>query len=612
MTIKQADDTQMNEQILSERSWQALIIASAATVLLFSVYCLSHGITTIFMHLYYIPIILLAYHYRKKGFFWCVLLSIAYLALVAAFGPGDIAAIKEAGIRVILFIGIAALVAYLSERLVQVQEELRESKNYVKTILDSVDISFVIIDQKTHKILDANPAALNLIGEAKEKIIGSECHNFICPFKKGQCPVTDLGQTIDHTEQFLLKNGHDQCPLIKTVIPLTLGGKSVLLESFIDITVQKEAEETLKEFNKKLQQGIKEQTDLLRDTELKYRLLFESSRDAIMILEPPDWYFTSGNPATVAMFRAKDEDEFTSKEPWVLSPALQPDGRPSGEQAKEQIETAMREGSNFFDWTHRRITGEDFPATVLLTRFEWKGKEILQATVRDITEQKHAEDKIKASLAEKVLLLREIHHRVKNNLQIIISLTNLQMRKTHDERLKQVMAETQNRVRAMAFVHERLFESESLSTIDLAEYIRSLVTHLFSYYKTDTRKVALDIVIGKIMIGIDTAIPLGLILNELVSNTLKHAFPNNRTGSLFITVREEVKTLHISLQDNGVGVPADLDWRHAESLGFQMVILLVEQLDGKIELDLNAGTAFTIIITKCQPCHTGISCQSEE
>ena len=137
--------------------------------------------------------------------------------------------------------------------------------------------------------------------------------------------------------------------------------------------------------------------EALRASEEKFRGLFESSRDAIMTLEPPSWRFTSGNPATVKMFGAKNEEEFISHGPWELSPDRQPDGRASAEKAKEMIETAMREGSHFFEWTHRRIGGEEFPADVLLTRMEQGGKVMLQATVRDITERKRAEEALRAS-----------------------------------------------------------------------------------------------------------------------------------------------------------------------------------------------------------------------
>jgi two-component sensor histidine kinase len=231
---------------------------------------------------------------------------------------------------------------------------------------------------------------------------------------------------------------------------------------------------------------------------------------------------------------------------------------------------------------------------------------------QDITELKNIEEKLKrfneelerqvksrteelkATIDEKILLLREIHHRVKNNLQIIISLVNLQMRQIGDERLKQVMAETQNRVRAMSLVHEKLYQSESLSHIDLSEYIRFLTTQLFAYYGIDSRRIRLDIDIGKTMVDINTAIPVGLIINELVSNALKHAFPSDRKGTITIRSRYDDKVLSLVVRDDGIGLPPDLDWKNPESLGLRLVNSLVDQLDGTIELKKERGTTFII------------------
>jgi len=143
----------------------------------------------------------------------------------------------------------------------------------------------------------------------------------------------------------------------------------------------------------------------LRASEQRYRKLFESSKDAVMTLEPPAWCFTSGNPAILKIFKVKSEAEFTALAPWQLSPPSQPDGRPSMEKAREMIEIAMNKGSNFFEWTHRRATGEDFPATVLLTRVELPDWTFLQATVRDITQQKHAETELKYQFALQELII---------------------------------------------------------------------------------------------------------------------------------------------------------------------------------------------------------------
>ena len=164
-----------------------------------------------------------------------------------------------------------------------------------------------------------------------------------------------------------------------SVAAIDWDGRPATLNFLTDITARMRAEEAL------------------RESEGRYRNLYKSSRDAIMTLEPPSWRFTSCNPAAVQMFMVRDEAEFISKEPWVLSPEHQPDGRDSGGKAKEMIETAMREGTRFFEWTHRRLNGEDFPATVLLSRVELAGKVFLQATVRDITANRRAEESLRES-----------------------------------------------------------------------------------------------------------------------------------------------------------------------------------------------------------------------
>ncbi|OPX74131.1 MAG: nitrate/nitrite sensor protein NarX [Methanoregulaceae archaeon PtaB.Bin152] len=236
---------------------------------------------------------------------------------------------------------------------------------------------------------------------------------------------------------------------------------------------------------------------------------------------------------------------------------------------------------------------------VLEQKVEERTKALADANValeEEIAQRTEMEDQLRAVLKEKTLLLREIHHRVKNNLQIIISLSNLQLREIKDPKMRQVMAETQNRVRAMALVHEKLYKSETFSDIDLAEYVRFLTSQLFAYYETDSRRVTLRTEIGKITLPINTAIPLGLIINELVSNALKHAFPKGQAGSLSILARREDKTITLVVEDTGVGIPADLDWKNTQSLGLKLVISLVNQLDGTIDLDRSRGTAFTMVL----------------
>ncbi|MDH5506622.1 MAG: ATP-binding protein, partial [Anaerolineae bacterium] len=218
---------------------------------------------------------------------------------------------------------------------------------------------------------------------------------------------------------------------------------------------------------------------------------------------------------------------------------------------------------------------------------------------RDITARVLAEEKILASLHEKEFLLKEIHHRVKNNLQIISSLIHLQSKKITDEQTLTILKESQNRVKSMALIHEKLYQSSDFTQIDFADYIRSLAGHLFRTYQVNSNDISYEIFAEDVSLTIDLAIPCGVIINELVSNTLKHAFPGDMGGKITISLREaSPNTLQLEITDTGVGFPKDIDFRKTDSLGLQLVNNLVEQLHGDIQLDSQAGSKFIITFEK--------------
>jgi len=215
--------------------------------------------------------------------------------------------------------------------------------------------------------------------------------------------------------------------------------------------------------------------------------------------------------------------------------------------------------------------------------------------VRDITERKKAEDRLQLSLQEKDVLLREVHHRVKNNMQVISSLLNLQSRHVQDPRVLEMFKESQRRIRSMALIHERLYQSSDFSHIEFAKYLRNLATHLFHSYQIDASRVKLKIEAEEVHLNINTAIPCGLIVNELISNALKHGFPDNQGGELSIDLRREAGDgYRLRVRDDGVGFPEALDFRRTETLGMQIVNTLVSQIDATIELARDKGTEFTI------------------
>ncbi|MDZ8026680.1 MAG: PAS domain-containing protein [Nostoc sp. DedQUE11] len=223
---------------------------------------------------------------------------------------------------------------------------------------------------------------------------------------------------------------------------------------------------------------------------------------------------------------------------------------------------------------------------------------VLVAVQQDITEHKQAEEKIKASLKEKEVLLKEIHHRVKNNLGIVSSLLQMQCRRTQDPQVAAILRDSQNRIASIALVHEKLYRSEDLADIDFAQYIPDLTTHLFDSYNVSSSQIQLKIQVDNASLDIETAIPCGLIINELVSNALKYAFVDNRQGEIEVKFYQELEsTLILIIRDNGIGLPENFDSKKAKTLGITLVQGLVKQLRGKLEIDCHQGTQFKISFT---------------
>ncbi len=213
----------------------------------------------------------------------------------------------------------------------------------------------------------------------------------------------------------------------------------------------------------------------------------------------------------------------------------------------------------------------------------------------DITYRKMMEEQIRESLEEKGLLLREIHHRVKNNLQIIISLFNLQSHYVDDKKAFEALKEGQDRIKSMALIHERFYQSEGLSKIDFDEYIKRLIDNLMLSAGIDPDKFAYEVDADKISLDIDTAVPCGLIINELVSNILKHAFTGMQKGSFKISFhRVEGDLLKLVVHDDGVGLPPGFDIENADSLGMQLINALTNQLDARLYLQPSNGTTFVL------------------
>jgi PAS domain S-box-containing protein len=217
------------------------------------------------------------------------------------------------------------------------------------------------------------------------------------------------------------------------------------------------------------------------------------------------------------------------------------------------------------------------------------------AAARDITELKKMEDLIRASLEEKEILLREIHHRVKNNMTVIYSLLDLQSKFTSKLHEREILNDAKARIKAMALIHEKLYRSKDMTKIDFSDYLRDILNNMLMSYLKDPGRITLNIDVRDVDLGMDDAIPCGLIINELVSNALKHALPEYRTCEITVGMRSYDKDMiELIVADNGIGLPADLDTRKKASMGLSLVDALVNQLHGKIELHKDEGTKFRI------------------
>lgn len=221
-------------------------------------------------------------------------------------------------------------------------------------------------------------------------------------------------------------------------------------------------------------------------------------------------------------------------------------------------------------------------------------RELREAEVR--LARRRAEEQIKISLQEKEVLLKEIHHRVKNNLQIISSLLNLQAEYLKDKQALEIFKNSQNRIESMALIHEKLYESEDLARINFADYVQDLVTSLFYAYAVNSDAITLKLNIENIFLGIDAAIPCGLIITELVLNSLKHAFPLGKCGEICVELRSfDRNKLALIVRDNGIGLPKSFDFKNTASLGLQLVDALTNQLESSIELNKNDGVEFKLV-----------------
>lgn len=243
----------------------------------------------------------------------------------------------------------------------------------------------------------------------------------------------------------------------------------------------------------------------------------------------------------------------------------------------------------------RRKDGTLFPMELRVGHARVGDQSFFTGIIYDISERKRIEEQVKISLAEKEVLLKEIHHRVKNNLQIISSLLDLQIDYIHDEKTREVFVISRSRIKSMALIHEQLYQSQDLARVNFAEYVESLTTHLRESYGHSASRIRIRHQLAPVVLALETAIPCGLIINELVSNALKYAFPDGRSGEIWVGLqRIGDEQLSLQVKDNGVGLSATVDLHQPQSLGMSLVQTLTKQIQGDLQFHTEQGMGITI------------------
>ena len=329
----------------------------------------------------------------------------------------------------------------------------------------------------------------------------------------------------------------------------------------------------------------------LSASEEKFRSVANSAVDGI-ITTNQNGDIVLMNPSLKRIF-GYDIDEIKGQNVTMLMP----------ERYKKDFETKLQNFNSTgtheldgktFESIGLKKSGEEFPFEISVATWGYKTGPYTTSIIRDVADRKLTEHKLQKSIKEKEMLLKEIHHRVKNNLMIISSLLSLQSRYIKDENSKTIFMESQNRARSMALIHERLYQSTDLKNIDFGDYIQTLASDLYDTYVVDKNLIKMNIETDKLNLDIDTSIPLGLILNELVTNSLKHAFSQGDKGTIDIKFKKQMDKYCLEVKDNGKGFPNDINYKNADSLGLSLITSLSEQIDADLEYVGSPGTSFKI------------------
>ncbi|MBI3501062.1 MAG: PAS domain S-box protein [Bacteroidetes bacterium] len=492
----------------------------------------------------------------------------------------------------------------------RVQQALQESEENYKSLIEHTPDGILIHDEKGETIF-ANPAALKMIGiSSLQEVAEKNLFGYVLPeyHEKIRTRKEELsqGKEAPFMEIKIRKVDGKTIEVETKTSRINYHGEKAVEVVLHDISLQRQLEreqmrlQLEEESNRELKREIAAhiRTRQRLNANQKYiRLLIDSSLDMIFACDEKG-KFTEFNRAAQLTFGYKPE-EILGKQISILYA-----DRGHSERIGDLI---FQDGNYMGEADHLKKNGETFPAYVNASLLKNDKGEIIgtMSISRDITRIKEAEEQLKKSVHEKEILLKEIHHRVKNNMQVISSILKLQSAYVKDKKTVELLNECRNRIASMAFIHASLYMTKDFANINFSDYVSNIAGNLQQSYVSADKKILLQIDVPKVNLHIDDAIPCGLIINELLSNSFKYAFVKKKRGTVGISVKVKKENIILAIWDNGSGFPKNINYKNTESLGLQLVNSLSEQIGGKIKMESKkeVGTKFIIAFEKQKKPH---------
>lgn len=449
-----------------------------------------------------------------------------------------------------------------------------ESSAVLRGALEGIPLA-IVVAAENGRIAMMNAQAEKLFGFARGEILGQPIEMLVPlrfrdahPAHRAQFMAMPLARPMGAgRDLYGMRKDGSEFPVEIGLNPIVTDRGKMVISAVVDITERRRQEE-------------------------RFRQVVESAPNAMVMVNRAG-RIVMVNAQTEKVF-GYDRSELIDQRIEMLIPLELRGSHPSHREEFFAAPNARPMGAGR-DLFARRKDGREFPVEIGLNPIQTEEGPMVLSAIVDITERKQREEGLRAALLEKDLLLGEIHHRVKNNLQIIHSLMDLQAIGSTDERVQNVLRDGQNRIQSMSLIHQTLYQSHDFARVDLKQFFDSLLPELLGSYGKSSELIRLRVAADGVHLPINVAIPCGLIVNELVSNALKHAFPDGRAGNLSVELAElPEQQMRLVVSNDGLPIPDDLDFDALPTLGYRLVTLLTAQLGGKLEVSRRAPTSFSV------------------